>query len=57
MDVVTLRGDDLATFLEWMASIIGPDGAEPLEMRVGIDEEGVKFSVDHGIWSPGIGQL
>jgi hypothetical protein len=55
MQTVLLTGEDLAWFKE-LCSDMKAYGQTVSTVQIGIDEEGVKFKVNYGVWTPGKGK-
>jgi hypothetical protein len=55
METVILTGEDLAWF-KMLCSDMETHGGTVHILQVGIDDEGVKFKVNGGVWTPGKGK-
>lgn len=57
--IVTLEGNELFRFIEKMRILVGMTDAlkGPNTIEVMIQEDGLKFKADYGIWTPGVGEV
>lgn len=55
MQTVILKGEDLDWFKE-LCSDMKAYADSINAVQIGIDDEGVKFKVNYGVWTPGKGK-